>query len=166
MPSRLSSFLFSLPMVLLVLVLLLWARSYLPDQMLIRSNHGSVVLFFVTGRYLDGFDSPNGRWRITDDAMNFCRQTAASMSLPSFRFAGFEYTNLNFKSSYPGFIAIPYWAITALLAVFSLWAFLRRRGQRDRLLPGHCRACGYDLRGVGETCPECGSPTSLATMRN
>ncbi len=34
-----------------------------------------------------------------------------------------------------------------------LCAFVLRR----RPAPGHCSACGYDIRGLRERCPECGS---------
>jgi len=38
-------------------------------------------------------------------------------------------------------------------------ALRRRRDPRCR--PGHCHACGYDLRGnASGTCPECGTPTA------
>src|SRR4051812_5646312 len=90
-PARPRSFLFFLPMMLLVIVLLLWARSYLPDQLVIRSNQGSVLFFFVSGPHLEGFEGPTGRWRSTEVAIKYCRQTADSMSLPNLRFAGFEY---------------------------------------------------------------------------
>lgn len=119
MLARPRSFLFFLPIVLLLVVLLLWARSYLPDHLVIRSNQGSILFFFVSGQYLEGFESPTGRWRSTQVAINYCRQVADSMSLPKLRLAGFEYVNLNFKSSYPGFIAIPYWAIASPLAAIS-----------------------------------------------
>jgi hypothetical protein len=49
----------------------------------------------------------------------------------------------------------PYWALLslgALLPIVRLLPLLRRR----RGAPGHCRACGYDLRATPERCPECG----------
>lgn len=36
-----------------------------------------------------------------------------------------------------------------------LWRMVRRRP----MIPGHCRHCGYDLRGIpSDRCPECGTP--------
>ena len=55
---------------------------------------------------------------------------------------------------------VPYWAPALAVAAPPLLVALRRR-RRDRLrrrrvTRGLCPACGYDLRGSGETCPECG----------
>jgi len=70
-----------------------------------------------------------------------------------------EDTQFRSHQGRPGFIAIPYWFIAALLLALSIRAILRRRSQRARFLPGHCRACGYDLRGSNGRCPECGQDT-------
>src|SRR5438045_847589 len=140
MARRVPHFLFFLPPLLLILVLLLWARSYLPDQTNFRSHQGRLLIFFVTGNYVLWFDSSSAQYSGTEAAIDYCRRVAEVQPLPTLRFAGFEWTDLNFKSSYPGFIAIPYWSIAALLAVVSIWAILRRRNQRERFLPGHCRA--------------------------
>ncbi len=49
-------------------------------------------------------------------------------------------------------------ALTAILP--TVWFILWYRGRAKRL-PGHCRACGYNLTGTlaaGRTeCPECGA---------
>jgi hypothetical protein len=51
-------------------------------------------------------------------------------------------------------VAVPLWMPGAACA--GLYALGRRRGWAHE--PGHCRRCGYDLRGVtGEVCPECGA---------
>jgi hypothetical protein len=50
---------------------------------------------------------------------------------------------------------IPLWPIPLLLTSAALWTWWRRIQNR---VPGHCRACRYDLRGLalGAPCPECG----------
>ncbi len=51
---------------------------------------------------------------------------------------------------------IPYWAITALLAI-PLVARTARILRHRALPPNHCRACGYDMRATPDRCPECGA---------
>ena len=157
MLARLRGFLLLLPILLLVFVLLLWIRSYLPEHTFFRSHQGRILIFFVAGGYAQWFDSSSTQFHSTEEAVDMCRRIAQVQPLPSHNALGFEWTDLNFKSSYPGFIAVPYWAIAIPLAALSVWAFLRRRAHRDHLLAGHCRACGYDLRGSAEKCPECGA---------
>lgn len=54
-------------------------------------------------------------------------------------------------------IEIPLWFLALLTAAPAVWLSYRDR----RCMPGHCRKCGYDLRGADHTvCPECGSPRS------
>ena len=61
---------------------------------------------------------------------------------------------------YASFI-IPTAAAAALVAVWPAWTLLAltrdRARRRRRLARGCCPACGYDLRGAGDACPECGA---------
>lgn len=52
------------------------------------------------------------------------------------------------------YIPLAPWAVVfGALAGYLWWL------QRKRILPGHCRACAYDLRGLTtDRCPECGKP--------
>lgn len=50
----------------------------------------------------------------------------------------------------------PAWLVTTVAAALpGLWVY---RMSRRRHPPGHCSRCGYDLRGGGGRCPECGTP--------
>lgn len=60
-------------------------------------------------------------------------------------------------------VSVPLWMPFVALALPTgiLWY-----GDRRRVLPGHCRACGYDLTGnVSGRCQECGAacPAGTAT---
>jgi len=64
--------------------------------------------------------------------------------------------NFGVIESFKG-VWVPYWAIIMAAAAFParrlyLWAKKRRRREL-----GRCIACGYDLRGSNEKCPECGA---------
>jgi predicted amidophosphoribosyltransferase len=53
---------------------------------------------------------------------------------------------------------VPYWMIAAVLAIPPVASVLRKTGFWHRSPPGHCPACGYDLRASRGRCPECGRP--------
>ena len=59
-----------------------------------------------------------------------------------------------------GWVAIvPYWVVLLAVATLAfgkrlLWTPIVRRRRRRR---GRCVACGYDLRGSTDRCPECGT---------
>jgi hypothetical protein len=52
---------------------------------------------------------------------------------------------------------IPIWMLIACAAVVAVGAHTRV----TRTRPGTCAKCGYDLRGSGDRCPECGTDRSL-----
>lgn len=52
------------------------------------------------------------------------------------------------------------WLIAVLTASLPTWrfvAFTKRRRRQRRFAMGQCVACGYDLRGTPQRCPECGT---------
>ena len=53
-------------------------------------------------------------------------------------------------------IQVPLWALTVGFAVAPL-LWLQSHNPWTRRRPGTCHVCGYDLRGISERCPECGT---------
>ena len=73
-----------------------------------------------------------------------------------FEYYSAEYAGADGSRSGQRRVVVPFWALVLLAAplpAVRLW----RRLRRGRFAPGHCRACGYDLRGnESGVCPECG----------
>ncbi|MDX2131595.1 MAG: hypothetical protein SFY69_06060 [Planctomycetota bacterium] len=59
-------------------------------------------------------------------------------------------------------LVLPILPLTGLIALGGGgWLLLRRARRRS----GHCRACGYDRRGLPGPCPECGDPATTWALR-
>jgi hypothetical protein len=50
-------------------------------------------------------------------------------------------------------LGLPHWFLAAAFMLLPMIHQLTRR----RRIPGHCPACGYDLRATPDRCPECGA---------
>jgi hypothetical protein len=56
--------------------------------------------------------------------------------------------------------------ILITLILPTCWGVLRiLHGFKSKPAPGHCPACGYDLRASPNRCPECGAETKLDIRR-
>lgn len=60
------------------------------------------------------------------------------------------------KAFFMSELSLPVWLPTAIFLIPTLWATWK---DRKFIPPGHCRYCGYDLRGSASgVCSECGMP--------
>ena len=55
-------------------------------------------------------------------------------------------------------VIVPHWFATLVFAALPVNRLARH--VRRRHPPGHCPACGYDLRATPDRCPECGTITA------
>jgi hypothetical protein len=52
-------------------------------------------------------------------------------------------------------VTVPLWPFMTTAIAMSLWGFIHRK--RERRAAPTCPRCGYDLTGIANTCPECGT---------
>jgi hypothetical protein len=68
---------------------------------------------------------------------------------------GFEYESANIGTLRVRGVIVPCWFAVLIAAALPGYRVARRI--RRRQPPGHCPACGYDLRATPGRCPECGT---------
>jgi len=158
-------------LLLCVLHVGLWIRSYAVADLLERRDRGDGFTTLGSGAgYLfhsvssGWWYAPTSEWSI---AHNDPAYAADAMTLGVTRsrtgVPGFERAEGSiYQSSEPSrrFTAVSYAypaVLTALLPI--TWAALAMRGfaARHRGRLGRCPRCGYDLRATPERCPECGA---------
>jgi hypothetical protein len=168
----------ALSLVLCLLVLACWVRSYwVRDCWSWGTPHSDNILASSAGRLLYA----DAEWPNTIPIRKLERR-AEQRSAPfwidhvdhtdGFHVLGFEFTReafpyhqgnvtLSFFLPVWRVIAIPYWAPFALLTLHPLARTLAplHRTRRRRQL--RCVACGYDLRASPGRCPECGTAPSV-----
>ena len=99
---------------------------------------------------------------------NWSRTTAAidDMSAPGGELSGLlgwlgfgdtetQYAS-EWRSSYR-YVSVPMWFIAIVTLVFPFVFTRKALRTKRRRKNGLCLSCGYDLRGSGERCPECGN---------
>ena len=152
---RASRSLAAVPVILLVVVLGLWARSYLPENFYLRSHDGRLILLFAAQQQVR-FVPPDGKEAYDLNGVLFdARGWSKAPGGSHVAFAGFEAIVSGRTSAYWVF-CVPYWFLAATLAAASWWAVSRYARNVRREATGGCRNCGYDVRASTGRCPECG----------
>jgi hypothetical protein len=174
--SVLSALLF----LMLIVVVVLWARRPRHSEMLIVFSPAGHLQGMATDRVgllFFGSDVPFGReYGLTADLISCSRDDFAQahdvlFDTPSeswhflgYRFAGGTLDLSNLLTCHYSAIIVPYWF--AMLTLFPLPARAVRRTwvtwRRNR--SGLCPICGYDLRATSDRCPECGTPVDAKSQ--
>jgi hypothetical protein len=137
-----------------LLVLLLWLRSYLPEDFYCHPADGRLLLFFVNGEHSQRLQRTNAHYQGAKQEWEDLRSGIDNDI--RFQLLGIEV--LGSRNILPGHfaVAIPFaWVALPLAAASAPWVVQyarRRRWHRT----GQCLNCGYDLRGTPDRCPECG----------
>lgn len=184
--SRVVSFLTFLSLLLVAAVAAVWVRSHLAQDHVIwervreRENH-RVAERYVVHTYRGGVEvaaSVYGKSR-RDEAAPLTPRPAAWTSAPprpSFHFPRRSMTLANrvgflldsdrvvhnsLAGTFAGgwLIAIPFWAPAFCASLLPGFWLAGRHKRRRWAREGRCGACGYDLRGTPDHCPECGAAT-------
>lgn len=86
---------------------------------------------------------------------------------PGFIFLGTgEFRSYTMNGGHIDTLALTLWPFILLSAIVPFRSFLRFRKMRERnrrIAAGHCSACGYDVRGLQDRCPECGQTIAAAS---
>ena len=161
-PCRWRLFAFT-PVPLLALVLLGWARSYLPEESYCRPVDGRLLLFFVNGENAQRFEPGNPQFR--GARMEWDDLRASRLNDINFWCLGIEVFGT--RDLYPAHfvVAVPFGWLALPLAAASAWWAVGYRRRRIRERTGCCRQCGYDLRGSPGRCPECGNEEPASQER-
>jgi hypothetical protein len=141
-------------LILCLIFLFNWFRSWLPRNWEIESSDGRLVLIFWDG----GIDEKSYHHPSAPEFVGADQLWQDLYHTSDAKFLRFQVTSgllggsISFK-----IITIPFWFLVPLTAVLPIVWFRTRRRHRLRHKLGHCLQCGYDLRHSKDKCPECGS---------
>ena len=157
MKRRIFTILSALSLVLCVVTVLLWVRSYsgpntvddfmLPLRMIpmyplagVFSYRGEISVYAHNSLTVSNTDTSTRSWNCLGLSFVEYQKLLPGATTPLIRYR----------------IEISHWSLTLLFAIIpSIWIFYGR--WRSPYGLGHCLKCGYDLRASKDHCPECGT---------
>jgi hypothetical protein len=147
-------------------LLLGWGRARFGEEVYARFVGDSILLFGVDGRpavlvdgnYFNVATDSAGSYTGPSGLLSELRSGSAfGRPARSARVAGFEfYRDATPNPQYRALVIPVLWPVAMTLTVAGAMVTARLR-QRRRAAAGRCAACGYDLRGTPDRCPECGT---------
>jgi hypothetical protein len=158
--------------VLFLMTLYSWARSYLPRHLTIEADAGRVFLVFWEGgnSQTPQFD-PGERYGPRPGRIWQSLRGSATRVTPDWEVMGFGTVGGRRQNHTVRLVAIPCWFLALLTAGGSVACGVFAWRQRRRLRSGQCVSCGYDLRATPEAggelvsrCPECGTDARAVTV--
>jgi hypothetical protein len=158
----------ALSLTLFAATLVLWVRGYFTYEVIgfrghgkrawIESSSGSLATFAVSSSE-PSYEDLGWYWRIA----NVPEPIPEPIELSWGRF-GFGVVSKRAGNRHVRAAFAPTWSVAVVTAVLPVVRVICRWDRKRRLKPGHCSACGYDLRATPEQCPECGAiPASFGS---
>jgi hypothetical protein len=161
-------------LILCVVVVAMWVRSFAAETILVESRRGQLLLIgikLVPAKVVrQARDDASLDMFLSNLTSPPSTINGAPVPRPAEqRFLGFllikgeqgeiAVPNSNIFWTPPFWVVgVPYWALALASAAVPLrWLWIRRRTERRRRR-NLCTACGYDLRAASGRCPECGAP--------
>ena len=155
-----------------VVLALLWLRSYwVSDGVFWKDKRVMLRVAASRGRVLVGYWRSVGTQDLPHVGIGYARRLPRDLeemavrpdtgSAPDWRWSrlGLVFERERGPIVRGGVAILPYWVVlfvgaTLVFGKRLVWTPIVRRRRRRR---GRCAACGYDLRGSTDRCPECGT---------
>jgi len=152
----------------LIVLMLMWIRSYFRSDWLGYTHRGNTLTRNVSIQSMNGelccdrSISPNdpadkiafrcGSVVVTDRSFVFRWSHAGFFAFgPVQMYSGVATSPVFYQAG------IPYWSVVLPLGLFCGYRWMKHRAQRRSDPRIICRSCGYDLRASRDRCPECGT---------